>query len=60
MKPEHFIREPSKLVYGVGLNDWVGSTYAAETGGRIPEYRLWHRMLERTHCNVTQLIEIQL
>lgn len=54
MKPEQFIRESSKLVYGVGVNDWVGTTYAAETGGHIPEYRLWHRMLERTHCKKYQ------
>lgn len=50
MKPEQFIRDKPRLVYGIGINDWIGSTYDAKIGRRIPEYRLWHRMLERAYC----------
>jgi len=33
------------LVYGVGVNDWVGSTWVG--GKPIREYKLWQNMLQR-------------
>jgi len=33
------------LVYGVGINDWVGAVWV--DGKVIREYKLWHGMLER-------------
>jgi len=36
------------LVYGVGVNDWVG---AVKVGGKdIKEYQLWASMLQRCFC----------
>jgi len=35
----------SKLVYGVGVNDWDGNIWIG--GKSIPEYRLWANMLRR-------------
>jgi len=36
------------LIFGVGINDWVGNTWV---GGKvIREYQLWQGMLERCFC----------
>jgi len=36
------------LVYGVGINDWVGAVWV--DGKVILEYKLWQGMLERCFC----------
>ena len=36
------------LVYGVGVNDWVGRVKVG--GKKIREYQLWKGMLQRCFC----------
>ena len=46
------------LIYGVGINDWVGSCFVTTEKGKetIKEYKLWRAMLSRCYSDYTKSV----